>query len=131
MKKWIVKVFYFSPGNEAKMKKKKKKIHILKLNSQKQSPTRVFIKSVLLICNTFAGKHSRKSVISIKLHGNLIEITLLHHENPPVHLLCICRKPFFLYLFQNLISFCHEDKKREYIFKQTCIIFCYNQAFKS
>ena len=45
------------------------------------------------ICNKFTGEHPCRSVISIKLQSNLIEITL-RHGCSPVNLLHIFRTPF-------------------------------------
>ena len=49
-------------------------------------------KDVLKICNKFAGEHHCRSVISIKLGNNFIEITLWN-ECSPVNLLHIFRTP--------------------------------------
>ena len=51
-------------------------------------------KDVLKICSKFTGQHPCRSVISIKLLCNFIEITL-RHGCFPVHLLYIFRTPFF------------------------------------
>ena len=50
-------------------------------------------KGVLKICSKFAGEHPCRSVISIKLQSNFIEITLWHGCSP-VNLLHILRTPF-------------------------------------
>ena len=50
-------------------------------------------KGVLEICSKFTGEHACQSVISTKLLGNFIEITLLHSCSP-VNLQHIFRKPF-------------------------------------
>ena len=52
------------------------------------------MKSVLQICSKCTGEHTYRSVISIKMHYNFIEITFLH-GHPLVNLLHICRKSFF------------------------------------
>ena len=58
------------------------------------SQPEVFLeKAVLKICSKFAGEHPCRSVISIKLLCNFIEITL-QHGCPPVNLLHIFRAPF-------------------------------------
>ena len=60
---------------------------------QKQPPRVVPKKGVLKICSKYIGDHSCRSVISIKLQSNFIEITLWH-ECSPVNLLHIFRTPF-------------------------------------
>ena len=50
-------------------------------------------KAVLKICSKFTGGHPCRSVISIKLQSNFIEITLWHGCSP-VNLLHIFRTPF-------------------------------------
>ena len=50
-------------------------------------------KGVLKICSKFKGEHPCRSVMSIKLICNFIEITLLHWFCP-VNLLRIFRTPF-------------------------------------
>ena len=60
----------------------------------RSSPSEVFLgKRVLKICTKFTGEHPCRSVISIKLQNNFIEITL-RHECSPVYLLHIFRTPF-------------------------------------
>ena len=65
----------------------------------RSSRPEVFLeKDVLKICSKFTGEHPCRSVISIKLQSNFIEIVLLH-ECSPVNLLHIFRrtpKEFFL-----------------------------------
>ena len=51
------------------------------------------VKGVLKICNKSTGQHPCRSVISIKLQSNFIEITL-RHGCSPVNLLHIFRTPF-------------------------------------
>ena len=70
-------------------------------------------KVVLKICSKFTGEHPCRSVISIKLQSNFIEIALWHGCSP-VNLLLIFRTPFlknsseqlFLYplSYQNQIA---------------------------
>ena len=55
-------------------------------------------KGVLKICSTFIGEQPYRSVISIKLQSNIIEITL-RHECSPVNLLHIFRTPFQFVIF--------------------------------
>ena len=50
-------------------------------------------KGVLKICSKFTGEHPCRSVISIKLLCNFIEIAL-RHECSPINLLHIIRTPF-------------------------------------
>ena len=50
-------------------------------------------KGVLKICSNVRGEHSCRSVISIKLQSNFVEITL-RHGCFPVNFLHIFRKPF-------------------------------------
>ena len=62
--------------------------------SEESSRPGVFlVKSVLKICSRFTGEHPCRSVISIKLLCNFIEITL-RHGCSPVNLLYIFRVPF-------------------------------------
>ena len=45
----------------------------------RSNPSKVFLKKVVLkICIKFTGEHPCRSVISIKLYSNFIEITLWH-----------------------------------------------------
>ena len=101
-------------------------------------------KGVLEICCNFTGEHPCRSVISIKILGNFIKITLRHGYSP-VNLLHIFRKPFHknifgwlllergiipFYVFQdfllfpsttNLVSSSHWEKKLVFPdFSQTC-----------
>ena len=60
----------------------------------RSSHLEVFLeKGVLKICSKFTGEHTCRSVISIKLQSNFIEITL-RHGCSPVNLLHIFRTPF-------------------------------------
>ena len=60
----------------------------------RSSPPEVFLrKGALEICSKFTGDHPRRSVISIKLSSNCIEITL-RHGGSPVNLLHIFGIPF-------------------------------------
>ena len=60
----------------------------------RNSHPEVFLrKGVIKICSKFTGEHPCRSVISIKLHSNFIEITL-RHECSLVNLLYIFRTPF-------------------------------------
>ena len=51
------------------------------------------VKCVLKICSKFTGEHPCRSVISIKLQSNFIEIPLWHACSP-VNVLNIFRTPF-------------------------------------
>ena len=60
----------------------------------KCSPPEVFLrKGVLEICSKFTGEHPCRSVISIKLQSNFIEIALRRGYSP-VNLVHIVRTPF-------------------------------------
>ena len=80
----------FSSDNEAKLKKIYPQIKLTETVTHKGSHK----KSALLIHSKSVRKHSCRSVTSIEMHVNLIEITFLHGR-PPANLLHICRKPFF------------------------------------
>ena len=56
-------------------------------------PQEFLVKDVLKICSKFTGEHQCRSVISIKLLCNSIEITL-QHGCSPVNLQHIFRTPF-------------------------------------
>ena len=56
-------------------------------------PEALLEKRLLKICTKFAGDHPPRSVISIKLQSNFIEI-VLRHGRPSVNLLHIFRTPF-------------------------------------
>ena len=69
-------------------------------------------KAVLEICSKFTGEHPCRSVISIKLLCNIIEIALQHGCSPGT-LLHISRTPFpknisERLLLENLISFASQ-----------------------
>ena len=60
----------------------------------RSSCSEVFLrKGVQKICSKFTGEHPCRSVISIKLQSNIIEIAL-RHGCSPVNLLHIFRTPF-------------------------------------
>ena len=66
----------------------------LQFAKDRSSHPKVFLgKGVLKICSKFTGEHSCRSVISIKLQSNFIEITL-RHGCAPVNL-----RHIFWYLF--------------------------------
>ena len=60
-------------------------------------------KGVLKICNKFTGEHPCRSVISIKLLCNFIEITLRQRRSP-VNLLHIFKAPFLKNTFGRLLQ---------------------------
>ena len=73
----------------------------------KSSRAEVFLgKVVVKICSKFTGEHPFRSVFSIKLQSNFIEIAL-RHGCSPVNLLHIFKKPFPKntsgWLFLNLL----------------------------
>ena len=64
------------------------------LQNNRSSRSEVFlVKGVLKICSKFTGEYPCRSVISIKLQSNFIEIAL-RHGCSPVNLLHIFRTPF-------------------------------------
>ena len=64
-----------------------------KIRNRSSRPDVFLRKGVLKICSKFTGQHSCRSVISVKLQSNFIEITL-QHGCSPVNLLYIFRTPF-------------------------------------
>ena len=58
-----------------------------------QKPKVFLRKGILKICSKFTGEHPYRSVISIQLQSNFIEIAI-RHEYSPVNLLLILRTPF-------------------------------------
>ena len=66
---------------------------VLLLKSQKQPPRDVPKKKCSEICSKFTGEHPCKSMVSVKLLCNIIEITLWY-ECSPVNLLHIFRTRF-------------------------------------
>ena len=66
---------------------------LLNGNTRNSRPEVFIREDVLKICSKFTGEHPCRSVISIKLLCNFIEITLRHGFSP-VNLLHIFRKPF-------------------------------------
>ena len=101
--------------------------HLQTIAFVRSSHPEVFLgwKSVLIICSKLKGKHQNRSVISIKLQGNFIEITLWHGYSPviccifSVHL--FLRKPlsgcFSIMLLQNKIMCSHLLNMRILTFK--------------
>ena len=83
------------------------------LTSYRSSPLEVFLrKSVLTICSKVTGEHPCRSVISIKLQSNFIEIVLLH-ECSPVNLLHIFRRtPKEFFLKKNFFSIFSKEHLR-------------------
>ena len=74
-----------------------KRISVVKTNNfvqQRSKPPEVFLrKGVLKMWSKFTGEHPCRSVTSVKLQSNFIEITL-RHGCSPVNLLRIFRTPF-------------------------------------
>ena len=68
-------------------------VQITNINFRSSHPEVFYEKGVLKICSKFIGERPCRSVISIKLLCNFIEITLLHGCSP-VNLLHIFRTPF-------------------------------------
>ena len=69
----------------------------------RSSPPEVFLqKAVLKICKKFTGEHPLRSVISIKLQSNFIEIALRHGLSP-VNLHHIFRAPFYKNIYAELL----------------------------
>ena len=65
-----------------------------KRGNSRSSYPKVFLgKGALEICSKFTGEHPCRSMISIKLQSNFIEIALRHWCSP-VNLLHIFRAPF-------------------------------------
>ena len=85
----------------------------------RSSRLEVFLgKSALKICGKFTGYHPCRSVISIKLQSNFIEITLRHGYSP-VNSLHIFRLPFCRntsgWLLMRLISLRHFCSRKKII----------------
>ena len=84
-------------GNEKTLLNKSGNLKGLKFmtgGKLRSSHPEVFLrKAVLKICSKFTGEHPCRSVISIKLQSNFIEIAL-QHGCSPVNLLHISRTPF-------------------------------------
>ena len=77
--------------NRGKMKNGKHKKS--STTNRSSYPDVLLVKGVLKICNQFTGEHPCRSVISIKLQSNFIEMTL-RHGCSPVNFLHIFRTPF-------------------------------------
>ena len=72
----------------------KKYIYIyIYIYDRSSHPEVSFGKGVLKICNKFTREHPSRSVISVKLQSNFIEITLWHGCSP-INVLHIFRTPF-------------------------------------
>ena len=70
-----------------------KDANFFKKITRSSHPEVFLVKGVLKICSKFTGEHPCRSVISIKLLCNFIEIAL-RHGCSPVNLLHIFRTPF-------------------------------------
>ena len=84
----------------------------------RSSRTEVFLKKgVLKICSKCTGKHPCRSVISIKLQSNFIEITL-RHGCCPVNLVHIFRTSFVKnisgWLLLSVVLFKFGDQNRDF-----------------
>ena len=95
----------------------------LKGSTFRSSRREVLLKEgVLKLCSIFTGERTYRSVISIKLLSNFIEITLWHGCSP-VHLLHIFRAPFskntsgrlLLNLVVNVSSFKEEGVENQVV----------------
>ena len=76
----------------------------------RSSPPEVFLgKDVLKICSKFTGEHPCRSVISIKLLCNFIEIAL-RHGCSPVNLLHTFRTPFYKNTYGGLLLLVERNK---------------------
>ena len=69
-----------------------------KVTLRSSRPEVFFRKGVLKICSKFTGEHSCRSLISINLQSNFIEITIWHGCSPVI-LLHIFRTPFLEHLW--------------------------------
>ena len=104
--------------------------HLHRIGTFRGSRREVFLgKGVLKTCSKFTGKQPYRSVISIKLPRNFIEITL-RHGCSPVNLLHIFRTLFSKntsgWLFLNM----HINKiKQEYFKNKTLREKCSNREF--
>ena len=66
---------------------------VVNASARSSYPEVLLEKGILKICNEFTGEHPYRSMISIKLFCNFIEITL-RHGCSPVSLLHFFRMPF-------------------------------------
>ena len=84
-------------------------------------------KRILKICSKFTGEHPCRSVISIKLQSNFIEIAL-RHGCFPVNLLHIFRAPFlqntsgWLVLYNDNVHLLHCCRKMTLNFYHTSTV---------
>ena len=85
----------------------------MKSSKYRSSCPEVFLKKrVLKICSKFEGEHPCRSVISLKLFRNFIEIAL-RHECSPINMLHIFRTPIPANISGWLllkITSCHYSK---------------------
>ena len=71
------------------------RVNLCYLELVRSSPPEVFSgKGVLKICSKFTGEHPCRSVISIKLQSNFIEITLHHGRSPSCKLAAYFQNTF-------------------------------------
>ena len=92
--------------------------NFITLQIQEQSPISVLQikKRVLQICSKYTEKHPCRSVSSVKLQNNFIEITLPHGCSP-VNLLHICRKA--------VLTNTHGELLLQIFIQHACHIFQY------
>ena len=76
-----------------------------KATTARRSPEVFLGKIVLKICSKFTGEHPCRSMISIKLQSNFIEITL-RHGCSSVNLLHIFRSPFYRNTYGGMLLYC-------------------------
>ena len=92
--------------------------NILRSYFRSSHPELFFVKGVLKIYSKFTGDHPRRSVVSINLRSNFIEITL-RHGCSPVNLLHIFRTLLTKNTSERLLLLfpCKRDKIPSKIFK--------------
>ena len=87
------------------------------IRTVRNSPPEVFIQTVVLkICSKFTRAHPYRSVISIKLQSNFIEI-ILRHGCSPVHLLHVFRTPFSKNISGHLLLLFYKKA----VLKNSCV----------
>ena len=84
----------------------------------RSSRPEVFLrKGILNVCSKFTGEHPCRSVISIKLQSNFIEIALRHGFSP-VNLLHLFRTPFLNNTYALDSCFCLRLHRKSRDFKK-------------
>ena len=90
----------------------------------RSSHPEVFLeKSVLKICSKFTGEHPCRSMMSMRLLCNFIEITL-RHECSPVNLLHILRTPFTKNTYGRLLLILESFIMFNLLLVSNTIFFC-------